>query len=520
LGGGLVSAVIGLSSYVGLHLLILAKLPDDDFESLVSSGFAATAVGSVGAGILASVSTPFLERLLGYVSRSRLQELADLDQQLLKRLASEAPGTWQHSLAVANLCEMAANAVGGNGLLCRVGALYHDVGKIRDPKYFIENLTPGEPNPHDGLSPEASASTIAAHCEEGVKLAKQARLPGVVIDFIQTHHGDGVIEYFWEKYRRQTNGNKNPAERRLTEKDFRYPGVPPQSRETAILALCDAVEAASRTLKGKEDRKAVENLVEHIFFTKLRTGQLDSSGLSAEELKKIADVLVESLSSALHVRVEYPWQQEAKQATSPATEIVPSQPQPMSEGVVSVPVAVSAPVSLSGPAPASPVATMGIQVSGSGMGPTVAVAMNAGTQGPPPAPPQGLTPHTPDHNAPQAETMRRGPVAGPTLPQAEPASTPAPVAAAALSPPPQPHQPPEARLTPLETSPATVTLPAAEGEVEFEYGSDAMLTTTAKIEVAQSVGAVPTARTDTPSGRIAIPTEPPPDTLEPLKKPK
>jgi cyclic-di-AMP phosphodiesterase PgpH len=320
LGAGLAAALVGIITYLSLHYLLIGRLPEDDLESALTSGVVATAIGPLVAGVLAWLVSPILERLLGYVSRARLQELADLEQPTLKRLAAEAPGTWQHSLAVANLCEIAANVVGANGLLCRVGALYHDLGKIYDPRYFVENLKAGEKSPHEGLAPEASASAIAAHCEEGVKLARKAHLPAPVIDFIHMHHGDAVIEYFWEKYKRQPNGGT----RRLAEKDFRYPGLPPQNRETGILALCDAVEAASRTLKGTEER-AVENLVEHILFSKLRSGQLDHTGLTPEELHKVSNALVEALGSSLHARVEYPWQRGDAAEGAPGASVSSSE---------------------------------------------------------------------------------------------------------------------------------------------------------------------------------------------------
>jgi cyclic-di-AMP phosphodiesterase PgpH len=429
---GVAGAVVGVVTYVGLHLLLIGRLPDDDLESALSSGLVATAVGPLAAGLLAWLVSPIVERLLGYVPSARLQELADLEHPMLKRIATEAPGTWQHSMAVANLCEVAANAVGANALLCRVGALYHDLGKTCDPRYFVENLHAGERSPHEGLTPEASASAIAAHCEEGVKMARKAHLPAPVIDFIHMHHGDGLIEYFWEKYKRQPNGGG----RRLTEKDFRYPGMPPQNRETGILALCDAVEAASRTLKEGAEERTIENLVEHIFFSKLRSGQLDQTGLTPEELHKVSNVLTDSLGSSLHSRVEYPWQREEA-----------------AEGASSGGASVSSPSMAAVPIPA------------------------------------------PAGDAPNGRSGRISLLAL--------AADPEPAPGAALGAP-APAEP----ATPLETSPATVTAAAEDGEVAYEYSTDAnaTITTTAKIEAPRQADTVPTPVRDSPSGRVATPT--------------
>jgi hypothetical protein len=438
LGAGVTSSAVGVVTYLSLHFLLIGRLPDDDLESALSSGLVATAVGPVAAGVLAWLVSPILERLLGYVPRARLQELADHEHPMLKRLASEAPGTWQHSLAVANLCEIAANAVGANALLCRVGALYHDLGKTYDPHYFVENLRAGEKSPHEGLTAEASASAIAAHCEEGVKMARRAHLPPPVVDFIHMHHGDAVIEYFWEKYKRQPNGGG----RRLTEKDFRYPGLPPQTRETGILALCDAVEAASRTLKGGTEERAIENLVEHIFFSKLRSGQLDHTNLTPEELHKISNALVESLGSSLHARVEYPWQREGA-----------------AEG---------------GGAP-------GASVSSSEL-PLVPI----------PTP----IPDTPSSRSGKISLLA---LAAAVETASEPA--PAPATAAPGGAPAEPAAPLE-----TSPATVTAAAPDGEVEYEYSTDAAATITTTAKIDAPRAEKLAPETITDTPSGRVATPT--------------
>ena len=254
---------------------------------------------------------PLFERALGEVPRGKLVELTDLNHPLLKRIAEKAPGTWAHSLAMANMAELAATAIGANALLTRVGAYYHDLGKSSAPQYYIENLHAGEPSPHDSLEPDVSADAIFAHCTEGVRLGRAAGIPEPVLDFMHMHHGNGLLEYFWHK--NEQLGNP----KRLSEKAFRYPGLPPQTKETGILAICDAVEAASRTLKSPTERD-LTSLVQRIVFGKLRLGQLDQSGLTSSDLKALCNSLVDTLKNSFHVRIEYPWQKEERAAKAAA----------------------------------------------------------------------------------------------------------------------------------------------------------------------------------------------------------
>jgi len=190
-----------------------------------------------------------------------------------------------------------------------VGAYYHDLGKSLSPKYFIENLEAGETSPHDQLPPEVSCDAIFAHVTEGIVTARKAGLHERIVDFMHMHHGNGVLEYFWAKCREQSNP------RGLTIEDFRYPGHPPQSRETALLAICDAVEAASRTLT-KPDAAAIDSLVQRIVYGKLHLGQLDESGLSMGDLRRISDSLRETIRHANHGRIEYPWQKAEQDASA------------------------------------------------------------------------------------------------------------------------------------------------------------------------------------------------------------
>ncbi len=292
-----------------------------DLVALLDSDLAGAVGGGLASGLLALVTTPIILRMLGVVSRTTLYALAEFENPLLKQIAAKTPGTWAHSLAMANMADMAANAIRADALLVRVGAYYHDLGKSVQPEYFIENQE-GK-NPHDGLAPEVSADAIFSHVTEGVKLARRHKLPEAVVEFIYTHHGNGLLEYFWHK--NMAAGNPKG----LREEDFCYPGVPPQRPETAILALCDAVEAASRTLKDP-DLDKVRQLVRQIVFTKLDQGMLNESGLTIPELQKIGQSLVETLRSSFHVRVKYPWQreEEAREASAPAAKAPAPAPAP------------------------------------------------------------------------------------------------------------------------------------------------------------------------------------------------
>jgi putative nucleotidyltransferase with HDIG domain len=314
LAGGAAAAV----GYTVLCYLTTARSPFSELVDPMRSSLVASLLGGVVGGLLAIPLKPLYQFMLGDITKSKLVELEDLSNPLLRQIAESSPGTWQHSLAMANMAEIAANAIGADGRLVRVGAYYHDLGKSLQPKYFIENLDSGESSPHDRLPPEISCDAIFAHVTEGIRVARQHRLPERIIDFMYMHHGDGLLEYFWAKCR--DSGNPQG----LTQADFRYPGVPPQNRETAILAVCDAVEAASRTLK-KPDERAIESLVQRIVYGKLHLGQLDQSGLSMSDLRKISDSLRETIKHAHHGRIEYPWQREEKKAEpAPSAEPAPA----------------------------------------------------------------------------------------------------------------------------------------------------------------------------------------------------
>jgi hypothetical protein len=320
---GAIVTVCTALTYPLLRYFTTGVLPTAELADPWRSAWVAAAIGPAIATALALPVLPLYQRLVGEITRGKLYQLEDRSHPLLRQIAERAPGTWQHSLAMASMAESAADQIGADARLVRVGAYFHDLGKSLQPKYFIENIEPGETSPHDQLPPEVSCAAIFEHVTEGLVTARRAGLHERVIDFMHMHHGNGVLEYFWSKCREQGNPHG------LTIENFRYPGHPPQSRETAILAICDAVEAASRTLK-KADAAAIDSLVQRIVYGKLHLGQLDESGLSMGDLRRIADSLRDTIRHANHGRIEYPWQKEAAAAaasgatTAPAAAITPS----------------------------------------------------------------------------------------------------------------------------------------------------------------------------------------------------
>lgn len=239
------------------------------------------------------------EKLFGFTSDVSLLELSDTNGKLLRELAARAPGTFQHSLQVANLAEEAIYAIGGNSLLVRTGALYHDIGKMEMPLYFIENQTTGI-NPHQDLSFDESATIIISHVLIGIEIAKKNKLPEQIIDFIRTHHGTSVTGFF---YRSAVN-SAFPDEQ-VDESKFHYPGPIPFSKETAVLMMADSVEAASRSLK-KYDMESINNLVEHIINTQIEQNQYANSDITFRDINRLKKIFKKKLMNIYHVRIEYP----------------------------------------------------------------------------------------------------------------------------------------------------------------------------------------------------------------------
>ncbi len=258
-------------------------------------------------GLLCGVVTlgvlPLFEYLLQRVTNISLLELADFNQPLLQRMILEAPGTYHHSLVVGNLADTASVAIGANGLLARIGAYYHDIGKLQKPEYFIENQDIRK-NAHDTLSPTMSKLIIMNHVKEGLELAKKYSLTPVLRDFIQQHHGNSLVYYF---YRRALEGKEEDQE--VTEEGFRYPGPKPDTLETAIVLLADSVEAATRSLKDPTPDK-IEEMVHKIINNKFIDGQLDECELTLKDIEKISSVFTKILSGIYHSRLNYPQELE------------------------------------------------------------------------------------------------------------------------------------------------------------------------------------------------------------------
>jgi cyclic-di-AMP phosphodiesterase PgpH len=258
-------------------------------------------------GLLCGVITlgvlPLFEYILQTVTNISLLELADSNHPVLQRMVLEAPGTYHHSLVVGNLSDTACCAVGANGLLARIGAYYHDIGKLQKPEYFIENQDIKK-NAHDELTPTMSKLIIMNHIKEGLELAKKYSLSPVLCDFIQQHHGNSLVYYF---YRRALEGKEENQE--VSEEGFRYPGPKPNTKETAIVLLADSVEAATRSLKNPTPDK-IEETVHKVINNKFIDGQLDECELTLKDIEKISSVFIKILSGIYHSRVNYP--QEAK----------------------------------------------------------------------------------------------------------------------------------------------------------------------------------------------------------------
>ena len=245
--------------------------------------------------------TFIFERLFGFVSDSRLVELSDTNQKLLRLLSETVPGTAQHVMQVANLSEAVIREIGGNHLLIRTGALYHDIGKMKNPRFFIENQISGI-NPHSDIPPEESAEIIIDHVVFGVELAKKHNLPEVIIDFIKTHHGLSKVYFFYSKYLEEHPDEKESEE---TVARFTYPGPNPSTKETAVVMIADACEAASRSLKNP-DKNSINALVDKIVSIQSAEGCLDNSNLTLRELSIAKSVIKSKLQNIYHSRVEYP----------------------------------------------------------------------------------------------------------------------------------------------------------------------------------------------------------------------
>lgn len=294
LRAGLLVGLVNLLALLGLDVMEGASLLHPQVWQYL--------VWAVASGLFASIlamgSILLLEGPFGVITAMKLIELSNPNQPLLRKLLVEAPGTYHHSVMVGNLAEAATEAVGGNSLLARVGAYYHDIGKSKRPYFFVDNQF-GAENPHDRLAPTLSAIIISSHVRDGIALARQYHVPEPIVNFIREHHGTTLIRYFYQKAVDQDNGEG------VEESDFRYDGPRPQSKETAIVMLADASEATVRTLKNPTP-PAIEQVVRRLIKERLEDGQLDESNLTLRELDVIARTFTRVLTGVFHQRIEYP----------------------------------------------------------------------------------------------------------------------------------------------------------------------------------------------------------------------
>ena len=320
-GGLLCAANVVLS-------LLIGQFQGDTRADLSQSVVWAFFSGALSVALF-SVSAALFERLFGITTHLGLLELSDPNRPLLQKFSQLAPGTYTHSIMVGNLAVAAAEAIGADALLCRVGALYHDLGKLQRAQFFVENQAGGD-NAHERLNPSLSALVVTAHVKDGLEIAEREKLPPIIKAFISEHHGTSLIRYF---YHQQCAGDDSEAAPGL-EHQFRYGGPKPQSRETAILMLADSTEAASRSL-DKPTLGRIEDLVTKIVAAQLADGQLDDCDLTQRDLRGIQSAFTRLLSGMLHSRIEYPEMLKETAAKKP-TEIPHADPDPTPHGLLSL----------------------------------------------------------------------------------------------------------------------------------------------------------------------------------------
>ena len=300
---------VGLSAG-GVALLLqvgMGVLDDQPLDLPLLKDACRSALWALAAGFLTTGLLPFIEQFFGVLTDLSLFELGDVAHPLLQELVRRAPSTYNHSITVGSIAEAAAESIGARGLLVRVGAYFHDIGKMLKPDYFIENQ-PTDVNRHETLVPAMSTLVIIAHLKDGADLARQHRLPQPIIDLIAQHHGTTLVEFFYDRATEQQQADPNGGE--VDESTFRYPGPKPQTKEAAVLMLADAVESASRTLVDPTPAR-IESLVRELAEHRLHGGQFDESGLTLRELRTIERSMVVSLTSMYHGRIKYPEQRTA-----------------------------------------------------------------------------------------------------------------------------------------------------------------------------------------------------------------
>ncbi|MHC4976557.1 MAG: HDIG domain-containing metalloprotein, partial [Planctomycetota bacterium] len=288
------------------------------FDALLAGGLGAAIAISLLAFIL-----PNIERTFGIVTGMTLIELRDTKHPLLRELQQRAPGTYNHSLTVATIAEAAAESIGANGLEVYVGALYHDVGKMNKPDYFVENQTPGQ-NKHSRLTSAMSLLVIVGHVKDGIEYAREYNLPKPLHHYIESHHGTTLVEYFYRQAVEESSANEDVDS--PTDTEYRYPGPRPRTKEAAILMLCDAVESATRAMTDPTPAR-IESLVRSLADKRLADGQLDNCNLTLREVREVEDAIIRTVCSVYHGRIAYP---DASKSDKPA----PDEPRPEQRGSV------------------------------------------------------------------------------------------------------------------------------------------------------------------------------------------
>lgn len=298
---------------ISAALAVIERLPTG--RLFYQSGTAAAI--TVAVGLVIQGFLPIIEKVFGIATSMTLMDYSDANQPLLKKLAMEAPGTFSHSLLIGSIAETAAETIGANGLLCRVGSYYHDIGKINKPPYFIENQM-GSASRHEQLSPAMSQLVIVGHVKDGVEIAREYGLPAVLRQFIETHHGTTLVEYFYNEARKKQDERLSP----VSETEFRYPGPRPKTKEAAIVMLADTIESAVRSLSELTPAR-VEAVVHNMAMKRLQDGQFDQCDLTLRELSEIEASLSKSLAAHHHGRVAYPKAPDEpldkEEGTQPAT---------------------------------------------------------------------------------------------------------------------------------------------------------------------------------------------------------
>ncbi len=297
---GALAAVIVFAMSLGS---LSMKSPDGNFNTIFWDSFK-HAVSAFLVGVLMQSLLPIIEKNFSIVTSMTLLDYSDANQPLLKRLAMEAPGTYSHCLLVGSIAEAAAEAIGRNGLLCRVGAYYHDIGKINKPGYFIENEM-GPMDRHKELSPAMSQLIIVGHVKDGAELAREYGLPPVLRQFVETHHGTTLVEFFYNAAKKKRSEQSTTFDAEPSESEFRYAGPKPRTKEAAIVMLADGVESSVRSL-GEVTVGKIESVVHNMAMKRLQDGQFDECDLSLRELSQIEESITKTLVAHYHGRIAYP----------------------------------------------------------------------------------------------------------------------------------------------------------------------------------------------------------------------